>query len=96
MTPRQKAGLDQTAAMLREARRKVLWVEACARRARDTWWREPLKLRVLLLDLMRDESADECRRLVGEILSRPWNWRAEYVCAECRARDTEIKVRIAE
>lgn len=89
MTPndiRQQSGLDQTAAFLREQRHTLLRLGAVGRKF--GWWRDHTKLRTLVL-YMIDQCGDrdEIERVVGEVLSKPWNWRAEFVVGRCRELD---------
>ena len=83
---RQQASLDQTAAMLRDERHKLLRMLAESRK-RD-WYRDPHNLHVLALYMIEQcGDRDEITRVVGEVLSKPWNWRAEFVLAKCRQLD---------
>jgi len=90
-TIRQQAGLDQTAAMLRDQRHKLLRMNADSRK-RD-WFCNPHNLHVLALHMIEQCSdRDEITRVVGEVLSKPWNWRAEFVVAKCRQMDNKPAV----
>lgn len=92
-TIRQQAGLDQCAAMLREARHELLRAHAAVISDSETWHMNSHKLAVLLEALLAEcADVDECRRLVNHVLDKPWKWRAEYVCAKCRQLDSvEVK-----
>ena len=85
-TIRQQAGLDQAAAMLRDQRHKLLRMNAAARKR--GWYRDPHNLHVLALYMIEQCSdRDEITRVVGEVLSKPWNWRVEFVIAKCKQLD---------
>ena len=82
-----QAELDQAAAFLRDERFDLLRMLAKARKR--GWYRDPHNLHVLAL-YMIDQCADrdEITRVVGEVLSKPWNWRAEFVLAKCKQLDS--------
>ena len=84
---RQQAGLDQVAAFLRESRRDVLRLRP---KLDAEFWTDPHKLRHLVLYLLENsETVAEAHRVVGEMLAKPWKWRAEYAVARCYALDAK-------
>ena len=72
---------------MRDQRHRLLRINAEARRKH--WHRDPHNLLVLLLHMI-DECGDrdEIKRVVGEIMSKPYNWRTEFVIAKCRQLDS--------
>lgn len=82
------ADLDQTAATLRDCRHTLLRTVATARKRE--WWLDYRKLRTLVCWIITEcRDTDEARARVDEAMSKPWNFRAEYVIAECRNRDSK-------
>jgi hypothetical protein len=81
-----EAGLAELGPWMRGERRKACKLLAASKKS--DWWRIARNRRVLIEGLMDEcESVAECKRVASEVLSKPWNWRAEYVIAECRRRD---------
>ena len=84
--PRLTSQRDQAAAVLRDARRELLKLAAGFRK-RD-WFADMDNLQTLL-GYMVDQCDDleEVRRVIKEVIAKPWHWRPEFVIAKCLELD---------
>lgn len=79
--------LADVGAMLKCERFKLCKAVAEARKAE--WWQDRGAIRTLAVALIDQcVDRDEMRRVVAEVLEKPWNWRVEFVIAKCREMDS--------
>ena len=82
LDPRIISQRDRAAAMSRAERRKLLALsdDFC-----DDKWHTKIDNIETLLAYMVDQCDDleEVRRVVKEIIAKPWHWHREFVIAKC-------------